>query len=136
VTQPDNLPHRLRVAASNKALSIGEAWSLLDEAADALEGVAKPTDAEADRVLAWARSRPRKPAMLAFTAGPERQAAYWIEWAWANPPPRVRVMDDQGRPVCHRCGKATNPHYARHEVLNCWNCGASFDPPQITEAAG
>ena len=36
--------------------------------------------ADFDRVVAWARSHPRKPAVLAFTAGPERQAAYWIEW--------------------------------------------------------
>lgn len=36
------------------------------------------------RVVAWARSKPRKPANLAFTAGAERQAAYWIEWAEAE----------------------------------------------------
>lgn len=37
--------------------------------------------ADANRVVEWASSQPRKPAQLAFTAGPERQAAYWIEWA-------------------------------------------------------
>ena len=39
--------------------------------------------ADAARVLDWARSNPRKPASTAFTAGAERQAAYWIEWAEA-----------------------------------------------------
>lgn len=39
--------------------------------------------ADAERVIAWARDPNRKPASLAFTAGPERQAAYWIEWAEA-----------------------------------------------------
>ena len=36
--------------------------------------------ADAARVVAWARDPNRKPANTAFTAGPERQAAYWIEW--------------------------------------------------------
>lgn len=40
--------------------------------------------ADASRVLSWARDPARKSPGLAFTAGPERQAAYWIEWAWAN----------------------------------------------------
>ena len=40
--------------------------------------------ADASRVMAWAREQPRRPAHLAFTAGPERQAAYWIEWAEAR----------------------------------------------------
>lgn len=35
------LARRLRAASADKALSIGEAWALLDEAADALEGVAR-----------------------------------------------------------------------------------------------
>jgi len=37
--------------------------------------------ADPARVIEWARSNPRKPAQTAFTDGPERQAAYWIEWA-------------------------------------------------------
>lgn len=37
--------------------------------------------ADAARVIAWAREQPRRPASTAFTAGHERQAAYWIEWA-------------------------------------------------------
>lgn len=40
--------------------------------------------ADAECVIAWARDPNRKPASLAFTAGPERQAAYWIEWAEAR----------------------------------------------------
>lgn len=39
--------------------------------------------ADAARVIAWARDANRKPANVAFTAGAERQAAYWIEWAEA-----------------------------------------------------
>jgi len=42
--------------------------------------------ADAAQVIAWARSNPRPPANSAFTAGPERQAAYWIEWAQASEP--------------------------------------------------
>lgn len=42
-----------------------------------------PEVADAGRVLAWARERPRRPANTAFTRGAERQAAYWIEWAEA-----------------------------------------------------
>ena len=37
--------------------------------------------ADGARVIEWARKKPRPPANVAFTAGPERQAAYWIEWA-------------------------------------------------------
>ena len=44
---------------------------------------AKVEQADAARVIAWAREQPRRPAATAFTAGPERQAAYWIEWAEA-----------------------------------------------------
>lgn len=40
-----------------------------------------PEIADAARVLAWAKESPRRPASSAFTAGAERQAAYWIEWA-------------------------------------------------------
>ena len=34
---------------------------------------------DAARVLEWMRTPNRKPANLAFTEGPERQAAYWVE---------------------------------------------------------
>jgi len=36
--------------------------------------------ADAARVIEWASTPNRLPANTAFTAGPERQAAYWIEW--------------------------------------------------------
>ena len=42
---------------------------------------AQQTTADAGRVLEWMRTPNRKPANLAFTDGPERQAAYWIEIA-------------------------------------------------------
>jgi len=42
---------------------------------------AQQTAADAARVLEWMRTPNRKPANLAFTDGPERQAAYWIEIA-------------------------------------------------------
>ena len=38
---------------------------------------------DAAAVVAWAKERPRRAANIAFTSGPERQAAYWIEWAEA-----------------------------------------------------
>lgn len=41
--------------------------------------------ADASRVLAWMRDPNRKPAQLAFTEGPERQADYWIEIAQSEP---------------------------------------------------
>lgn len=37
--------------------------------------------ARADRVTAWMRDPNRKSANLAFTAGPERQIAYYFEMA-------------------------------------------------------
>ena len=45
--------------------------------------------ADAAKVIAWASKEKRLPPHLAFTAGPERQAAYWIEWAvsWMTPFP-------------------------------------------------
>ena len=46
--------------------------------------------ADYGRVVAWAKCQNRKPPQLAFTAGPERQAAYWISWAWNNPNTAVR----------------------------------------------
>ena len=45
-----------------------------------------PCSANPLRVIEWAKSNPRKPATIAFTDGPERQAAYWIEWALENLP--------------------------------------------------
>lgn len=36
--------------------------------------------ADPARVIKWAYDPARKPANTAFTDGPERQAAYWIEW--------------------------------------------------------
>lgn len=60
---------------TNATASAGPAFS---------EGLGPLGDvADAARVLDWARSTPRKPANAAFTAGAERQAAYWIEWAEA-----------------------------------------------------
>lgn len=43
----DELVVRLQSAARNKALDIGTAWNLLDEAADALEKVFNMLDCEA-----------------------------------------------------------------------------------------
>ena len=54
----------------------------------------EPTQADCiadfQRVVEWAKSKNRKPANLAFTAGPERQAAYWIELAEINMPNQSR----------------------------------------------
>lgn len=52
--------------------------------------------ANAARVIAWAQDPDRKPATTAFTAGPERQAAYWIEWAWQKAQ-RKPLTDEQIR---------------------------------------
>jgi hypothetical protein len=53
-------------------------------AADELERLEKAHVADAAMVVEWAMTPNRKPAQLAFTAGPERQAAYWIEWVEAR----------------------------------------------------
>lgn len=50
--------------------------------------------ADAARVIAWAREAQRKPAHAAFTAGPERQAAYWIEWALSQVSESVPTLND------------------------------------------
>lgn len=48
---------------------------------------AAPTAQRCDtaRVLEWMRTPNRKAAQFAFTEGPERQAAYWIEIAQGEP---------------------------------------------------
>ena len=55
----------------------------------------KAEQADAARVVAWAREAPRRPAHTAFTAGPERQAAYWIEWAEAVERERCAKLCEQ-----------------------------------------
>lgn len=61
------------------------AWSHVMRERDALlECAAAQEPADAARVIAWANQSPRRPATSAFTAGAERQAAYWIEWAEAR----------------------------------------------------
>lgn len=52
--------------------------------------------ADAARVIAWVNSAPRKPAVQAFTAGAERQAAYWIEWAENRAQQALRQHLQQG----------------------------------------
>lgn len=44
-----------------------------------LRMTAKPADPE--RLVEWLTAKKRKPANTAFTEGPERQAAYWMEAA-------------------------------------------------------
>ena len=48
---------------------------------------------DARRVLEWMRDPNRKPAQLAFTHGPERQAAYWIEIAQSEPEVAANNID-------------------------------------------
>jgi hypothetical protein len=72
-----------------------EVTDAIDAAIVALNASTPPADAalsqepaNAARIIEWARSKDRKPANVAFTAGAERQAAYWIEWAeseWETP---------------------------------------------------
>lgn len=52
-----------------------------------IEGI-QSRECDPARVLEWMHSDDRKPANLAFTAGPERQAAYWIEIGQAALPAR------------------------------------------------
>ena len=56
--------------------------------------------ADSAAVVAWAKERPRRAAHIAFTAGPERQAAYWIEWAEAVERERcAKIISDYRVPV-------------------------------------
>lgn len=55
-----------------------------DAADDLRAALAAEQAPDTYRIVEWATSTPRKAAALAFTAGPERQAAYWIEWAEAR----------------------------------------------------
>lgn len=48
--------------------------------------------ADVERVVAWMNDPKRKRAVHAFTDGPERQIAYWVE------------MRLQGEFICRRCG--------------------------------
>ncbi len=70
-------------------MAMGDPLCVADYVTAALANVQpKGTDeiADAARVIAWARDPERKPANSAFTDGPERQAAYWIEWAQSQAP--------------------------------------------------
>lgn len=61
--------------------------------------------ADASRVLEWMRAPNRKPAQLAFTHGPERQAAYWIEIAQAETGSRGASIESEVKPwrdLCRR----------------------------------
>ena len=49
--------------------------------------------ADASRVLEWMRAPNRKTAQLAFTHGPEHQAAYWIEIAQSEPEVAAQNID-------------------------------------------
>lgn len=83
--------------------------------------------ADAARVIEWATSTPRKAAAHAFTEGPERQAAYWIEWAEARVVSR-RLTTEQAQPVavvteCEACFtpdvcrlRGTCDHYAAEKL--------------------
>jgi len=50
------------------------------------------------RVLEWMRTPNRKAAQFAFTEGPERQAAYWIEIAQSEPAAQQMELGEQ-KPV-------------------------------------
>lgn len=64
----------------------GLGMSILKELMDAAPQPAQEQNVDAARVLEWMHSKPRKAAQLAFTEGPDRQAAYWIEIAQAELP--------------------------------------------------
>lgn len=63
-------------------------------------------ECDAARVIEWMRTPNRKPAQTAFTAGPERQAAYWIEIAQQDHFPDAKEMvpltDDELDLICEK----------------------------------
>lgn len=74
------LPDREYVVIESDWPEYEVAWKMI-EARCGGAAQAQQTTADAGRVLEWMRTPDRKPANLAFTDGPERQAAYWIEIA-------------------------------------------------------
>ena len=48
--------------------------------------------ADIQKVIEWARMPKRKLAYLHFPAGPELQAAYWIEWAEQELKPKRKAV--------------------------------------------
>ena len=74
------LPDREYVVIESDWPEYEVAWKMI-EARCGGAAQAQQTTADAGRVLEWMRTPNRKPANLAFTDGPERQAAYWIEIA-------------------------------------------------------
>ena len=66
----------------------GPRKGLLDEIATEIEAAVSETQANcvnthasAERLIAWLKDRKRKPGIIAFTEGPERQVGYAVEAA-------------------------------------------------------
>lgn len=56
-------------------------WAWLEPLLVELRMRRKQTAVDAERLIAWITDPKRKPANTAFTEGPERQTAYWMEIA-------------------------------------------------------
>lgn len=59
----------------------GTEWKWLEPLLQELHVRRKNQAVDVERLVEWLVSENRKDAGLAFTAGPERQAAYWMEMA-------------------------------------------------------
>lgn len=85
--------------------------------------------ADAARVIAWATDPNRKRANLAFTAGPERQAAYWIEWAQQEWMP-ISSAPKEGDACKHYWLRAWRDAKTGETVplWSCVDCNRRFEP--------
>lgn len=59
----------------------GTEWKWLEPLLQELHVRRKNQAPDVERLIEWLTSENRKDAALAFTAGPERQIAYWMEMA-------------------------------------------------------
>lgn len=60
-------------------------WEWLEPLLQELRMRRKQVSVDAERLISWVTDPKRKPANIAFTEGPERQAAYWMEIAMKQP---------------------------------------------------
>lgn len=69
-------------------------------------------------------NRARRMLHLLMTIYCHNQSAdVWREDAMAALGRIVHELDEHGQPICEKCGKKTNAHYAHNPWIPCWNCG-------------
>lgn len=103
-------------------VSTADAWAMWLAARSQQSDVA-----DAARVIEWAMDPNRKRANLAFTAGPERQAAYWIEWAQQQWRPISSAPDGECKHDWLRAWRDAKTGEAV-PLWSCVYCNRRFEP--------